>query len=328
MQDHQFVEMRVTIPRQPGQNVSGAGKGDGEGLPGILEEEQQDDDEFNSPFNKTKRWIADNSALLAALIGALAIGLLGLFTVLSREHRTSTPKHLPEPPDDASPALAYGLAHEGGDSTDTVLATLLDLVERGYYEDKQATTEDEKLDLAITKASKRPSAETLEPHEKEVLSFFDELIGGDTVPMSEMKDRIPEHDSTWRERWESMTSALDSVEEGQLVWDRKLTGAKWLLWLGLIVVFGLICLADAVVNKDAHFLLPGVIGFVTLIVVMAWPGRRLKRLAPQPGERVARWQAFERWTEDFPRLKDDPPATLDLWKRILIFGVAFGTASG
>ena len=42
--------------------------------------------------------------------------------------------------------------------------------------------------------------------------------------------------------------------------------------------------------------------------------------------RSAKWQAFERWTKDFPSLKDDPPATLELWKRILVFGVAFGTA--
>ncbi len=324
--DHQFVELRVLVPRTPGQGVSAAGRGEGSGLGAVTGDEQARTEDYNSTFNKTKRWIADNSVLLAALVAALALGLLALFTFLAREHRTSTPEHLPEPPDDASPALAYGLAHEGGDSTDTVLATLLDLVERGYYEDKQATTEDEKLDLAIAVAAKRPSTEGLEPHEKEVLSFFDQLIEGETVPMSDMKDRIPEHDSTWRGRWESMTSALDSVEEGQLEWDRSFNGAKWLLWLGLIVVFGLICLADAVVNEDAHFLLPGAIGFVTLIVVMAWPGRRLKRLAAQPGERVANWRAFERWTEDFPRLKDDPPATLELWKRILIFGVAFGTA--
>ena len=75
---------------------------------------------------------------------------------MATEHPTSTPKHLPEPPDDASPALAYGLAHEGGDSTDTVLATLIDLVDRGYYKATQATTEDEKLDLAL--AGRRRSA--------------------------------------------------------------------------------------------------------------------------------------------------------------------------
>ena len=43
-------------------------------------------------------------------------------------------------------------------------------------------------------------------------------------------------------------------------------------------------------------------------------------------QRSACWQAFERWTDDFPRLSDDPPATLALWRRILVYAVAFGTA--
>ena len=165
------------------------------------------------------------SHLLACLLlSALAIAALMFMRFLAREHPTSVPKHLPEPPDDASPALAYGLAHEGGDSTDTVLATLLDLVERGYYDAKTEGSDDEKLDLALKKASKRPSAEKLEPHEKEVLSFFDELLGDETLAMSQMKDKIPEHDATWRGRWETMTSALDSVDEGHLTWDRSLNG--------------------------------------------------------------------------------------------------------
>ena len=61
-----------------------------------------------------------------------------------------------------------------------------------------------------------------------MLNFFDELIEGETVPMSEMKDKIPEHSDTWRTRWESMTAALNSVDEGQLAWDRNLNKSSLL----------------------------------------------------------------------------------------------------
>ncbi len=47
--------------------------------------------------------------------------------------------------------------------------------------------------------------------------------------MSKMKDEIPEHSATWRRRWETMTHALDNVDEGQLKWDRNLNGKRWLL---------------------------------------------------------------------------------------------------
>jgi uncharacterized membrane protein len=65
---------------------------------------------------------------------------------------------------------------------------------------------------------------------------------------------------------------------------------------------------------------------VAFLVTVLWPSNRLRRLVREHGARSARWQSFARWTEDFPRLDDDPPATLELWRRILVFGVAFGTA--
>lgn len=321
--DHQFVEMRVLIPRTPGQAVSAARRGDGDGLESILAAEGALDDDYNKPWNKAKRWIAGNATLLSIILGALGLGAMVLFTLRARERSVSVPKHLPEVPDDASPALAYGLAHEGGDSTDTVLATLLDLVDRGYYKATQMTTEDEKLDLALAVASKRPKGE-LEDHEKQVREFFDELLEGDTVALSEMRDRIPEHSSTWRGRWESMTASLDSVDEGALEWDVDLRKWKWLLWLGLLAGFGIVLACDIVVDEE--WIAPGAIGLVTVLVVMLWPGNRLRRLSPESRERSARWRAFAQWTKDFPSLHDDPPATLELWKRILVFGVVFGTA--
>ena len=39
-----------------------------------------------------------------------------------------------------------------------------------------------------------------------------------------------------------------------------------------------------------------------------------------------RWEAFRRYLSDFPRLDDAPPATLELWERFLVYGIAFGIA--
>ena len=133
---HQFVELRVLVPRTTGQGVAAAGRGEGSGLEKVSAEEQGVDDDFNSPWNKTKRFVAHHAELLAGIVTAVLLLALGLMLGLAREHPSSAPEYLPEPPDDASPALAYGLAHEGEDSKDTVLATLLDLIERGYYDDE------------------------------------------------------------------------------------------------------------------------------------------------------------------------------------------------
>src|SRR5262249_45503025 len=109
---HQFVELRVTVPRPPGLNVAGAQTHSGNAFPGISAAEQKATDDFNKPWNKAKRFIAHHAELLAALIGALLLLAMFVMLYLAREHPTSAPKYVPEPPDDAAPALAYGLAHE------------------------------------------------------------------------------------------------------------------------------------------------------------------------------------------------------------------------
>ena len=157
-----------------------------------------------------------------------------------------------------------------------------------------------------------------------MLTFFDLLLDGQNVAISEMKDKIPAHSELWRGRWEEMTAKLDDVERGELEWDRDLNGARWLLALALAIGFAVVSLADVSVND--RFPPAAAIGLVVLIAVAAFPRTRLKRLVAAHGERKARWRAFAHWTKDFPRLSDDPPATLELWKRILVYGVAFGTA--
>jgi uncharacterized membrane protein len=92
----------------------------------------------------------------------------------------------------------------------------------------------------------------------------------------------------------------------------------------MLVAFGGVALIDNSVNGD--WIVPAAIGVLTLAMIIFWPNNRLRRVDAEHRERAAKWQAFAHWTDDFPRLKDDPPATLELWKRILVYGVAFGTA--
>ena len=317
------VELRVTMPRDPARDYPAARHEQGEGLPEILAFEEDLTADFNSPWNRFQRFVSKHAFLLSLGIAAVAWLLQFLLMWLARERDAGVPEYVPEPPDDAPPAVAYGLAHEGGNSHNTVLATLLDLVDRGYYETSQVTTEDEKLDLALKQKPDRPAGE-LTAYEQEVLSFFDQLLDGKQLAMSKMKDEIPAHSELWRGRWERMTEALDEAETGELAWDRNLNWAHWLVILGATAAFGLVILI-ALAESKAWFA-ASIVAFVSVVGMLALSSTRFKRLDAGRAERTERWRAFERWTEEFPRLSDDPPATLELWKRILVYGVAFGTA--
>ena len=63
------------------------------------------------------------------------------------------------------------------------------------------------------------------------------------------------------------------------------------------------------------------------IVLGALTQRRLWRRRSKAGNLEAeRWEAFRRYLTDFPRLQEAPPATLELWERLLVYGIAFGIA--
>ena len=63
------------------------------------------------------------------------------------------------------------------------------------------------------------------------------------------------------------------------------------------------------------------------IVLGALTQRKLwRRRSREANVEAERWEAFRRYLTDFPRLQEAPPATLALWERLLVYGIAFGIA--
>jgi uncharacterized membrane protein len=53
--------------------------------------------------------------------------------------------------------------------------------------------------------------------------------------------------------------------------------------------------------------------------------RRRRRTAEGQLE-ARRWEAFRRYLTDFPRLRESPAASLELWEQHLVYAIAFGRA--
>ena len=161
--------MRVLVPRAPkGMNVSARpASRRATASQKILDEERRTTTTTTTrPSTRPSGGSPTTPLLISLLLAGSACSRLFLLAPLAtRAPRPRSRSTCPSRPTTPRPALAYGLAHEGGDSTDTVLATLLDLVDRGYYDADQATTEKEKLDLSLTVASKRPHGEAGAPRE-------------------------------------------------------------------------------------------------------------------------------------------------------------------
>lgn len=257
--------------------------------------------------------------LWTALLGLAAAWLFRA----GREIDPGVPEHVAGPPSDLPPAVGFALANEGDFDDRIVLATLLDLVDRGYF--TADATEGKELDLRIAVADPRSSLEALQPYERQVLDFFDQLLAkGGPCELGKLKDRIPKHDSTWRDRWNAMTSALGDAGDDQITWDVDLRSRRSLVALVGVLGYGLLLWAGF--QRTGFWALPVAAMFSGLWLLHLLPASWLQRRSPEAMRRGAEWAAFAKWTNDFPRLEDDPPATLALWRRILVYAVAFGTA--
>ena len=313
------VQLRGLIPRDAVDSVAGARVESGDGAEKVIAAAERVSDGL---FSKAANFVTDNAVLLFALWTALGVLLASILAVRTRERPISVPRHLPEPPEEIPPALAYALATEGEYDDRVVLATLLDLIDRGYY--RAAASSDADLDLDLSVAAERPATEALTSYEREALDFFDDLLGSKTVALSGLKDEIPEHSSKWRDRWQKLGTELDQAEEGELGWDRDLTGSRALV--GLIAFVGYVLLSVLYFTRTGLVVIPITATLAGMLFIYLLPATALKRLDPAGRRRNAEWAAFRRWTSDFPRLDDDPPATLKLWRSILVYAVAFGTA--
>ena len=99
----QFVEMRVLVPRTPGQNVTAARVKEGDGLGKILAEEGAKDDDYRYSWARLERFLGENAPLLSLIVAALALGFLAVLWLRARERPTSAPRYLPGRPGIVSP---------------------------------------------------------------------------------------------------------------------------------------------------------------------------------------------------------------------------------
>ena len=321
LQPGEEVILRAVFPREAFTSVAGASVRPGPGLDTVRAEEAEVDDE-ESIADEIASFVGGNIVLLEALWTALVVGIAMALYMRGRDRRSRVARYLSEPPEDIPPALAYALAEEGKFDDRLVLATLLDLVDRGYYEGR--ASESEALDLRLSIPEDRPPTDDLTEYEQDTIDFFDGLLEDGPGDLGQLKDRVPQHSSKWRTRWENLRESLDRAEEGQLTWERDLTGERTLL--AFVAFGGYVVLGLAYWDRTHFVAIPIFAALAGLLFIYLLPATWLKRLEPASRERHANWNAFARWTRDFPRLSDDPPSTLKLWRRILVYAVAFGTA--
>ncbi|MBD0339120.1 MAG: DUF2207 domain-containing protein [Thermoleophilia bacterium] len=342
----QFVEARVLFPRLALVSTQGARVETGDALERIEAEELEDAERTERDRDRV-RSVLDHP--LRSLLLLLGLGLLpglaaatGVWAAYGRERSTGYDQQYEhEPPGDLAPALvAPLLGQRTSAGAPEFTATLFDLVRRGRYRAEPRTTErstwaglrsEQISDLELSAGEEVPET----PWERQVTEVVDDALGGAPGLLSELSESIAERRTTNAKRFREFQQEVAS-EIGRRGWFEN--RGRWLLGAGaasLLAVGALLFFlgVDGAAPGELRWgtlvrvglgVALGLNGIVLGAAALRTPvGRRRARAAQADAER---WTAFRRFLADFPRLEEAPPASLELWERYLVYGIAFGLA--
>lgn len=227
------------------------------------------------------------------------------------------------PPTDTPPALAgpllrRSLTPNSGDFT----ATLFDLVRRGYFRGR-AIPDSNDLELSLGDRDV-----PLADFEVPVARIFEEFLGHEPARLSRIGERLGELPENVL-RFDSFREHVKEAIE-QRGW-YTFTAARVLFLssvglLGLGLTLGWVLLATSR-EATAYF---GLATFESAAALFhaSWIAKLIRWRRRSAGGRLdsERWRAFRRYLADFPRLREAPAITIDLWERYLVYAIAFGVA--
>lgn len=344
---HQFVELRTVLPRSAFTSTAAMKVKPGNGLGKIVAEEsadaatyQHDHDRIDDAKRHALRTLLE---LLALCFLPAGLVLVGVWWFNGRERKTSYDREYEqEPPTDTAPALVPRLLAQGGTAGSLEFtATLFDLIRRKVYKAEHVTTErstwaglhtEQLADLQISQGA-RP--EKLEPWEEKVTAVVDGVLGDGSERLSAFREKIEGDRTAMTPRFTAFKEAID----GETI------RRSWFVSAGAVPL-GLALLAFAAAGvvllwigisgwrpvyprwRDVVIVALGVCAVVNAALLLAGlsQGRLWRRRSPDAEVEAERWDAFRHYLTDFPRLQDAAPATLELWERYLVYGIAFGIA--
>jgi len=343
---HQFVELRTLYPRSAFTSTAGMRVAKGAGLDKIVAEELDDAKAYERDKERIDNAIAHpwRTALIVLGLGvlpALAISTF-VFWRFGREIRTGYDREYEqEPPTDTQAALVPTLLRQGGEAGSfEFTATIFDLIRRGHYKADQVTTarsvwgglrHESVADLELS----RGTPVELTTWEKSVTDVVDDVLADGPERLSNFRGEIEDDRTAMAPRFEGFKAAV-SGEVTTRGWFRSVGIVP--LIAGIVVFAGIgALLAYIAIDgwrsvyprwSDVVLIALAFAAFVNAAVLFGASTRRKlwRRRSRDAALEAERWDAFRRYLQDFPRLQEAPPATLALWERLLVYGIAFGIA--
>ncbi|MFQ5888228.1 MAG: DUF2207 domain-containing protein, partial [Candidatus Hydrothermarchaeales archaeon] len=330
-----WYEIRVAFPRLENPDSKYVSVQKGSGLEKILEIEKA---------YKRKQGIANNLYILIWLL-ALALATVPFYIYYKFGREPEIDYHTiyeRETPYKSKPAAVNAIMRGriGEPDINAFVATIMDLVYRGYISLKDVKTEKKYLGLfsrteedVIIEINKKDTKELID-FEEGTINLLKKHSKNGSLSWSQLKDDLGK-DSKFYDfinSWNNLVELHIKVEKLFIS-----TGNNYLMVFGGatagVLIFGGIGLINYLPPDQfpsiSKAVIPGIIlaivGIGSLVISII-NEKGAGRFTPEGRLYYERWNHFRKYLTDFSALKEHPPESIKLWDFYMVYAVALGVA--
>ncbi len=254
----------------------------------------------------------------------------------SAKYETDLPTD--DPPAIVNAICGPGISKKIGEpDIDGFKATIMDLIDRNYLllSNKTSGGEYNSPGSLFLEINHDYDPDTLWNFETEVLNFLREYEQNGIISMDLVSESLNYYDSA---KFFESTYLNWKKEVKQAVMDGNFKEASYPKGNIYLKVFGLLSLfvAPAAFFSTfgdpipmAHYVLIltivlGIMGIFSIIL----PQKIAGQWTAYGREYYARWHSFKKYIEDYSLIKEDPPESVNIWNKYLVYATALGVAEG
>lgn len=254
-------------------------------------------------------------------IGLMSIALIIIYFAFDKEIVISDVGAIHNPPYDYNPALVGYLMHQEDVREDDYIATLLDLIRKGYIEYKELDGEENNYYLI----KKLDSSYELANYERSVFSYFIDMIGdGEKVSISQIKE-YGKSETDAKNFIKMLEDFKKDVKlEGKKLnfyYDQKMVKTK----LMFVLIIPLLFLIFLIVGKflfDVKMLASVVVTFVFIAIFVVYV-LTFKKRTKEGSIHYNKWKAYKEYLSK-SNVKDMKIDQMDYFDSMLVYATTLG----
>ena len=245
-----------------------------------------------------------------------------------------------EPPSDHTPAEVSAMLNQFRVPPSAFIATILDFVNKGFFEMREATVE--KLGLFSTGTvktlifTKKKDPKKLKPHELRIYDFICQNLTYGSVSLEALKKWVRSSEfSRLFLNWKK--DVLSDIDKGKYLKMKGVTifsiasVAYLILCLALFSVqfpktmFQNLMLISVEPMLTWALIIGAILSIALIIIANVWK-TILSRWTEEGHLLELKWKNFKKFISDFTLLKEHPPESIALWDFYMVYAVALGVA--